>query len=126
MLLLTGFSIVALVLAVVGIYGVVSYSVARRTREMGIRVALGADPGAVLGLVMRSSMAMVGVGLAIGVVGAVLAGRVMRGLLYGIDALDPLALSGGVVVLAASALVATWMPARRGTRVDPMVTMRAE
>jgi predicted permease len=126
MLLLTGFSFVALVLAVVGIYGVVSYSVARRTREMGIRVALGADPGAVLGLVMRSSMAMVGVGLAIGVVGAVLAGRVMRGLLYGIGALDPLALLGGVVVLAASALVATWMPARRGTRVDPMVTMRAE
>jgi ABC-type antimicrobial peptide transport system permease subunit len=93
---------------------------------MGIRVALGADPGAVLGLVMRSSMAMVGVGLALGVVGAVFAGRVMRGLLYGIDALDPLALFGGVVVLAASALVATWMPARRGTRVDPMVTMRAE
>jgi ABC-type lipoprotein release transport system permease subunit len=80
----------------------------------------------VLGLVMRSSMAMVGVGLALGVVGAVLAGRVMRGLLYGIGALDPLALLGGVVVLAASAGVATWMPARRGTRVDPMVTMRAE
>ena len=126
MLLLTGFSFVALLLAVVGIYGVVSYSVARRTREMGIRLALGADPGGVLRLVMGSSMRMVVAGLILGLIGSVFAGRLMRGLLYGIEPMDPLAIAAGVLVLGGAAASASWLPARQGTRVDPIVTMRAE
>jgi putative ABC transport system permease protein len=126
MLLLAGFSILALVLAVVGIYGVVSYSVAQRTREMGIRLALGAEPGGVVGLVMRGSMGMVLVGLVVGVVGALLTGRVMQEMLYEIEPTDPLAILAGVLILAGAAVLASWVPARLGTRVDPMVTMRAE
>jgi predicted permease len=126
MLLLAGFSLVALLLAVVGIYGVVSYSVAQRTREMGIRLALGADPGGVLGLVMRGSMRMVLFGLVVGVAGALLTGRVMQGMLYGIAPTDPIAIVSGVLILGGAALVASWVPARLGTRVDPMVTMRSE
>jgi predicted permease len=126
MLLLAGFSLVALLLAVVGIYGVVSYSVAQRTREMGIRLALGADPGGVVGLVMRGSMRMVLFGLAVGVGGALLTGRVMQGMLYGIAPTDPIAIVSGVLILGGAALVASWVPARLGTRVDPMVTMRSE
>jgi ABC-type antimicrobial peptide transport system permease subunit len=126
MLLLGGFSLVALILAVVGIYGVVSYTVARRTREMGIRLALGADPGAVLRMVMASSMRMVAGGLVLGVIGSFAAGRVMMGLLYGIGPMDPLALLAGTIVLGGAATLASWIPARSGTRVDPMVTMRGE
>ena len=126
MLLLVGFSLVALILAVVGIYGVVAYTVACRTREMGIRLALGADPGGVLRMVMASAMRMVVGGLVLGVVGAIAAGRVMQGLLYGIGPMDPLALAAATLVLGAAAAAASWLPARGGTRVDPMVTMRAE
>lgn len=126
MLLLTGFSLVALLLAVVGIYGVVSYSVARRTREMGIRLALGADPSAVLRMVMGASLRMVAGGLILGSIGAVLVGRLMRGLLYGVAPTDPVAVLAGVVLLASAAALASWLPARVSTRVDPLVTMRAE
>lgn len=126
MMLLLGFSLVALCLAVVGIYGVVSYSVARRTREMGIRLALGADPGAVLRLVMRSAMRMVIGGLIVGIAASLGAGRVIQGMLYEVQPSDPLAIVAGVLVLAGAALVASWVPARAGTRVDPMLTMRAE
>jgi putative ABC transport system permease protein len=126
MLLLAGFSILALLLAVIGIYGVVSYSVAQRTREMGIRLALGAEPGGVVGLVMKSSMGMVLVGLVLGVGGALLIGRVMQGMLYGVEPTDPVAILAGMAVLGGAAMVASWVPARLGTRVDPMVTMRAE
>lgn len=126
MLLLSGFSLVALVLAIVGIYGVVSYSVARRTREMGIRLALGAEPGNVLRLVVSASMRTVVVGLVVGIVGTIVAGRVLRGFLYGVGPLDPAAILAGVVTLGGAAFLASWLPARRGTRVDPMLTMRAE
>ena len=126
MLLLTGFSVLALILAVVGIYGVVSYTVARRTREMGIRVALGARPGTVLSLVMRSSMRMVAVGLVLGIGATLATAEVIQGLLYEVAPLDPVAIVAATATLAGAALVATWVPARRGTRVDPMQTMRAE
>lgn len=126
MLLLVGFSLVALILAVVGIYGVVAYTVACRTREMGIRLALGADPGGVLRMVMASAMRIVAGGLVLGVVGTYAAGRAMQGLLYGIEPMDPLAIAAATLVLGAAATGASWLPARSGTRVDPMVTMRAE
>lgn len=126
MWVLGGFSLTALILAAVGIFGVVSYTVARRTREMGIRMALGADPGGVLRLVMSAAMRMVVLGLVLGVVGALALTRVMRSLLYEVSPTDPLALAAAALVLAGAALVASWLPARAGTRVDPMITMRAE
>jgi len=126
MLLLTGFSLIALALALVGIYGVVSYSVAQRTREMGIRLALGADPGGVRSLVVRGSMRMVALGLVLGVLGSLAVGRLMQGMLYNVAPSDPVAILVGTVLLAGAALVASWVPARLGTNVDPMRTMRAD
>lgn len=126
MLLLAGFSLLALTLAVVGIYGVVSYSVATRTREMGIRIALGADRGGVLELVMRSAMGMVLVGLLAGTLVAYFGARVIEGMLYGVAPGDPLTLLGGAAILAVAGFLASLVPAYWGTRVDPMVTMRAE
>jgi len=126
MLVLGGFSLTALILAGVGIFGVVSYSVARRTREMGIRVALGADPGGVVRLVMAAAMRMVMAGLIVGVVGALVVTRIMRSLLYQVSPTDPWALGAATLLLGGAALLASWLPARAGTRVDPMITMRAE
>jgi len=126
MMVLGGFSLTALILAGVGIFGVVSYSVARRTREMGIRMALGADPDGVLRLVMSAAMRMVVAGLVVGVMGALVLTRVMRSLLYQVSPTDPVALATAALLLAGAALLASWLPARAGTRVDPMITMRAE
>lgn len=126
MLLLVGFSLVALVLAIIGIYGVVSYTVAQRRREMGIRLALGADPGGVVAMVVRSAMGMVVLGLAVGGVAALLVGRLMGSLLYEVGPTDPVALVAAVGILATAALLACWVPAYGGTRVDPMITMRQE
>lgn len=126
MLLLGAFSALALVLAVVGIYGVVSYSVARRKREMGVRLALGAEPGDVVSLVVRHAMRMVLAGLIVGSIAALASGRILQGMLYGVTPLDPLALAAGIVTLGGAALLASWVPARGGTRVDPMITMRSE
>jgi len=126
MFVLGGFSLTALLLAGVGIFGVVSYTVARRTREMGIRVALGAAPSSVRGAVMRHAMGMVALGLVVGLAAALGLGRLMHGLLYGVSATDPLSIASAALVLAAVALLASWIPARAGTRVDPMITMRAE
>lgn len=126
MMLLGGFSLTALLLAVVGIYGVVSYSVARRTREMGIRMALGADGGSVRAMVVKGAMSMVAGGLLMGVLGALGLTRVLSSLLYQVSPRDPLTLGGAVILLAGAALVASWLPARAGTRVDPMVSLRTE
>lgn len=126
MLLLGGFSLLALVLAVVGIYGVVSYTVARRKREMGVRIALGAEPQDVVSLVVRRAMRMVAVGLAVGAIASLAAGRILQGMLYGVTPLDPIALVIGVLSLGGAALLASWIPARGSTRVDPMIAMRAE
>jgi ABC-type antimicrobial peptide transport system permease subunit len=116
----------ALFLAAVGLYGVVAYAVSQRTREIGIRMALGAGRAAVVRMVLASSMKVVGIGLAFGVVLALAAGRAVESFLGGVSALDPLALAAGPLVMIACAFVASWLPARRAARIDPMNALRAE
>ncbi|MGH7710946.1 MAG: FtsX-like permease family protein, partial [Gemmatimonadaceae bacterium] len=120
------FGVLGLVLAAVGLYGVISYSVAQRTREIGIRVAVGAAHGQVMSLVMRQGMWLVAVGTAFGVAGAFGAWRLSRSLLYGDTSLDPITLVGVIAVLSAVALLAIWVPARRAARVDPVIALKAE
>jgi len=126
MTVLGGFGLTALLLAGVGIFGVVSYNVARRNREMGIRLALGASPGAVRRDVVARAMAMVGAGLTVGLAGAVILSRTMRSLLYEVSPMDPVALAAAAALLAMTGFLASWLPARSVSRADPMVTMRAE
>jgi predicted permease len=126
MLVLGGFAALALVLAVVGIYGVVSYGVARRQRETGIRIALGADVAGVRALVVRESVAMVLVGLLVGAAGAYGLTRVLGAMLYEVSPTDPLTFLSMIAALLAAGWLAAWIPARAGSRVDPMVTMRGE
>jgi putative ABC transport system permease protein len=125
-LLLTIFAAVALTLAVVGIYGVMSYSVTERAREIGIRVALGARRRDLLGLIVKRGMALVLGGALIGLGGAIAVTRLMTGLLYEVSATDPLTFSAVAGVLAAAALLACYLPARRATKVDPMIALRVE
>ncbi len=126
LLILGGFSLTALILAGVGIYGVISHTVARRTREMGIRLALGASPSTVMKGVMAAAMRMVAAGLVAGMVGALVLSRTVESLLYGVGPRDPLTLAAVLAVLTGVAALASWVPARAGTRVDPMETIRAE
>jgi len=116
----------ALGLAVVGLYGVKAYSVARRTREIGIRMALGAQAGAVLRMIMREGFIMVASGLVVGLLLAVATGKILSGILYGVGALDPVAFTVAPLVLAGAALVATWLPARRATQINPIQALRTE
>jgi predicted permease len=116
----------ALGLAVVGLYGVKAYSIARRTREIGIRMALGAQPGMVLRLIMREGSVMLLSGLALGLLLAAATGKILSGILFEVGAFDPLAFASAFTVLAAATLLATWLPARRATRINPMVALRTE
>jgi putative ABC transport system permease protein len=118
--------ILGLVLAVVGVYGVMSYSVSRRTPEIGIRMALGAEPRQVLGLICRQGALLVASGLLVGLVAAFAIGRLVSDFLVGITPNDPITYIGVSVLLASIALLASYVPARRGTRVDPMVALRHE
>jgi predicted permease len=125
-LLLTLFSVTALAIATVGIYGVVSYSVARRTKEFGLRMVLGAQTGDVLGMVMKQGAAMVGIGLVAGLVTAYGLTRLMASLLFSVAPTDALTFATVTAILAVVALAACYVPARRATEVDPMQTLRYE
>jgi len=120
------FGLVALSLAAVGIYGVMAYTVAQRTQEIGIRVALGASAATVLGMVVRDAMKLVGLGLVIGGVAAALLTRTAASLLSGVSATDAATYVVIAAILAAVALAAIVIPARRATRVDPMQALRSE
>ncbi len=124
--LMIALGMLALVLASVGVYGVVSYSTAQRTREFGIRSALGAAPSGIAGLVLREALVLAGLGLALGaLLGAGMA-RLLQALLYEISPWRPLTFLTVALLLAAVALVASAVPARRATRVDPMTALRVE
>ena len=118
--------IVATLLAAIGLYGVIAYAVARRTREIGIRMALGAAPGGVIGLVMRQGLTVAFAGLGMGVLLAWFAARAIASGLYGVSALDPVAWAGAMTVSIASAAAANFIPARRASKVDPSIALRTE
>ena len=123
---LAGFAAATLLLAAIGLYGVIAYNVAQRTREVGIRMALGAQQRDVLGLVLRRGLVLTGMGVAIGVATAVASGRLLRGLLFGVGPTDAATLAGVTVLLTTVAMLATYLPARRAARIDPLVALRYE
>jgi predicted permease len=122
--LLGGFATVALVLSIVGIYGVMSYTVGRRRQEFGIRAALGAQRGDLSGMVLRQGVLVTSIGTCAGVIGAVLVTRLLEGLLFGVRRLDPAVFAGVIGILTTCALMACWIPARRAAKADPMRALR--
>jgi predicted permease len=124
--LTAGFGVLALALACVGIYGIMAYSVAQRTNEIGIRLALGAQPGQVRSMILRESTWLTGVGIALGLAAALGLTRLVKSMLYGVTPNDPVALMGGMALLIGVALAATWIPARRAAGVQPMDALRHE
>lgn len=124
--LFSGFAVIALFLAAIGIYGVMAYNVSQRTQEIGVRMALGAQPGAVVGMVLRQGLRLVGFGLGAGLVASWFAASLLAGSLYGISPHDPPTFAFVPLLLAAVALLACWLPSRRAVRVDPMIALRAE
>jgi len=126
MFLMSGFAALALLLASLGIYGVLSYSVTQRQQELSIRMALGAQPGSVLRLVIGQGMRMTFVGAAIGVIGALAFGRYLVSVLYGVKLTDPVTLGGVLLAIFAVAFLACFIPARRASAIDPLRGLRAE
>jgi len=126
MLLLTLFAALALGLSAVGVYGVIAYLVSQGTRELGIRMALGATPAGILRLIVGHGMGIAAVGVCAGLMGALALTRFMRNLLLGVAPLDPATFVAVAVLLTAVALAASYLPARRAARIDPMVSLRSE
>jgi putative ABC transport system permease protein len=126
MLLLGVFAAIALVLAAVGIYGVISYSVSRRTREIGIRISLGASRTDVLRMVVRQAIVQALAGAVAGLAGALVVSRLIAKMLYGVQPTDPITFGGVAIVLALAAMLAAFVPARRAARIEPMIALRNE
>jgi macrolide transport system ATP-binding/permease protein len=124
--LCSGFAILALTIAFVGLYGTVSYNVARRTSEIGIRMALGAQPGGVIRMILREISLLAGAGMSVGTVAALIASRFVESFLYGIRRNDRLSLFGAVTILVGAAFLCAYAPASRASRIDPMVALRHE
>ncbi|HET6176806.1 MAG TPA: ABC transporter permease [Candidatus Sulfotelmatobacter sp.] len=124
--LYVSFAMIALLLAAVGIYGVMAFAVAQRTHEIGLRMALGATQEHVLGLILKEGIVLAAIGLGVGLVGACFVGRAMRGLLYGVGTIDVAAFSAVAVTLFTAALLASYLPANRASKVDPMIALRYE
>jgi len=125
-LLATAFGGLGTLLAAIGLYGVIAFSVARRTREIGVRMALGAKPGEVLSMVMRQGFGIVAIGLAVGAILAGIAASALQGILYGITPFDPIAWGLAITAMVAAATLANLVPARRAMRIDPMNALRTE
>jgi putative ABC transport system permease protein len=126
MRLLATFAMLAVLLAVIGVYGVMSYAVARRTQEMGVRIAVGARPTQVVRLVLGRGLRTIGLGILIGLAGSFAATRLIRTQLFGVAPTDPLTFAWAPIALAVVATIACYLPARRASRVDPVVALRAE
>ena len=118
--------LMALGLGIIGIYGVIAYVVSQRTREIGIRLALGARPAALKGMFVRQGVVLAVAGAGIGLAAAVALTRLMSSLLFGVGSLDPVTYAGALVVILAAAALASYVPARRAARIDPVETLRAE
>jgi ABC-type antimicrobial peptide transport system permease subunit len=123
--LLGAFAAAALLLALIGIYGVIAYAVSHRTTEMGIRLALGATPKQVVSLVLGDGLKLGAIGLAIGVAGGLVAANGISTLLYGVAPRDPLTFAGAALVILATAMIGSWLPARRAARVEPTQALRS-
>lgn len=126
MTLVAVFAGLALVMASIGLYGVLSYAVAQRIPEIGVRLALGAEPRGVAQMVLRQGAMLALTGIALGVAAGLAGGRLIESLLYGVSARDPLVFAGASAAVLSVALLACWLPARRAAAVDPLVAMRAE
>jgi ABC-type antimicrobial peptide transport system permease subunit len=124
--LISVFAVLSVVLSAVGVYALVSFSTQQRTGEIGVRKALGADTGRILGMVMRKSLLLAGLGIASGLVAAVGLGRFLDSMLYGVEAVDPLTLAAVTLLVALFSAIATFVPASRAARIDPAVALRAE
>jgi ABC-type antimicrobial peptide transport system permease subunit len=119
------FGITALALATAGVFGVMAYSVSRRTREIGVRVALGADSGDAVRMILGQGLRTIVIGVAFGIAGALILTRTVESLLFGVTATDPLTFASVTLLLAGAALLACYIPARRAARIDPMVALRS-
>ena len=120
------FGLLALLMTAVGLFGVIAYAVSQRTRELGIRIAFGAPRSAIVGLVLGQVLKLVLMGLALGLAAAAVSSRILTNFLFGLSPWDPGAFSAGALVLLVVALLATYVPIRKATRVDPMVVLRYE